>query len=76
MHKRVINLDQKNTVHPDQKWLDIEKLAVVEVSSEIQSFQSSPHSSRIKPRAGAHQTQENRLLGLFSTHLENSNGSA
>jgi hypothetical protein len=38
MRKRVINLDQKNTIHPDQKWLDIEKLAVVEVSSEDAEF--------------------------------------
>ncbi|HEY9051255.1 MAG TPA: carbohydrate-binding protein [Gammaproteobacteria bacterium] len=38
MRKRIINLDQKQNVGSDQKWLDIEKLAVVEVTSEDDAF--------------------------------------
>jgi hypothetical protein len=38
MRKKVINLDQKNNVHSDREWLDIEKLAVVEVTSEDAGF--------------------------------------
>ena len=38
MRKRVIDRDQKQSSHPDRNWLDLEKLAVVEVSSENESF--------------------------------------
>ena len=38
MRKRLITLDQKQNVDSDQKWLDVEKLAVVEVSSENDAF--------------------------------------
>ena len=38
MRKRIINSDQKHNVDSDQKWLDIEKLAVVEVTSEDDAF--------------------------------------
>ena len=35
MRKRIINPVQKQNVNSDQDWLDIEKLAVAEVSSEV-----------------------------------------
>lgn len=38
MRKRIINANQKQNVGFDQKWLDIEKLAVVEVTSEDDAF--------------------------------------
>ena len=38
MRKRVIDIDKKQSNHPDRNWLDLEKLAVVEVSSENESF--------------------------------------
>ena len=38
MRKRVINLDQKHSAYSDRKWLDIENLAVVEVTSEAEGF--------------------------------------
>ncbi len=38
MRKRIINSDDKKKVDSDQKWLDIEKIAVVEVSSEEEAF--------------------------------------
>lgn len=34
MRKRIINSGQKHNINADQKWLDIEMLAVVEVTSE------------------------------------------
>jgi hypothetical protein len=38
MRKRIINLDDKQKVNSDQIWLDIENIAVVEVSSEEVAF--------------------------------------
>jgi hypothetical protein len=38
MRKRIVNPDQKQNVDSDQKWLDIDKLAVVEVTSEDDAF--------------------------------------
>ncbi len=38
MRKRVIDIDKKQSSYPDRNWLDLEKLAVVEVSSENESF--------------------------------------
>ena len=38
MRKRIINSDQKQNVDSDQKWLDIQKLAAVEVTSEDDAF--------------------------------------
>jgi len=38
MRKIIINLNQKQNVDSDQKWLDVEKLAVVEVTSEDDAF--------------------------------------
>lgn len=34
MRKRIINPVQQDTLHPERNWLDIEKIAIVEVSSE------------------------------------------
>jgi hypothetical protein len=38
MRKRIINSDEKQNINSDQKWLDIEKIAVVEVTSEEEAF--------------------------------------
>ncbi len=38
MRKRIINSDQQKNVDSDKKWLDIQKLAVVEVTSEDEAF--------------------------------------
>lgn len=38
MRKRIINPIQQQNVYSDQKWLDIEKIAVVEVTSEDDAF--------------------------------------
>jgi len=38
MRKRIIKLDKKQTVDSDQQWLDVEKIAEVEVSSEDEAF--------------------------------------
>lgn len=38
MRKRIINLDDKQKTNPDHKWLDIENIAVVEVTSEQAEF--------------------------------------
>jgi hypothetical protein len=38
MRKRIINPVQKKNVDPDQNWLDIEKLAVAEVTSEDDAY--------------------------------------
>ena len=38
MRKRIINPIQQKAVYSDQKWLDIEKIAVVEVTSEDDGF--------------------------------------
>jgi len=50
MRKRIIKLDQKQNVDPGQKWLDVEKLAVVEVSSEDDAF---PIESALLPGKGS-----------------------
>lgn len=38
MRKRIINSDQKQSVNSDKKWLEIEKLAIAEVTSEEDAF--------------------------------------
>ena len=38
MRKRIINSEDKQKINSDQKWLDIEKVAVVEVTSEEEAF--------------------------------------
>jgi hypothetical protein len=38
MRKRIINPIQQKNVYSDQKWLDIENIAVVEVTSEDDAF--------------------------------------
>jgi hypothetical protein len=38
MRKKIINSDDKQKINSDQKWLDIEKIAVVEVTSEEDAF--------------------------------------
>ena len=49
MRKRIIKLEQKPNVDSDQKWLDVERLAVVEVSSEDDAF---PVESALLPGNG------------------------
>ena len=49
MRKRIIRSDQKQSVDSGQKWLDVEKLAVVEVSSEDTAF---PIESALLPGKG------------------------
>ena len=49
MRKRIVKLEQKPNVDPGQKWLDIEKLAAVEVSSENDAF---PVESALLPGKG------------------------
>lgn len=38
MRKRIINTNDKQKLRSDLEWLDIEKIAVVEVSSEAEAF--------------------------------------
>ena len=38
MRKRIINSNDNQKVASDQKWLDLEKISVVEVSSEEEEF--------------------------------------
>jgi len=38
MRKRIINSDDKQKVESDHKWLDIDNIAIVEVSSEDEAF--------------------------------------
>lgn len=38
MRKRIINPVQQDTLHPERNWLDIEKIALVEVSSEATEY--------------------------------------
>lgn len=38
MRKRIINPVQQDTLHPERDWLDIEKIAIVEVTSEDAEF--------------------------------------
>ena len=65
MRKRIINSDDKQKVDSDQKWLDLEKIAVVEVTSEDEAF---PIESALLPgkvlewRASGHGKQMIRLL--------------
>jgi hypothetical protein len=50
MRKRIIELDQEQNSDSGRKWLDIEKLAVVEVSSENDAF---PIESALLPDKGS-----------------------
>jgi hypothetical protein len=50
VRKRIIKLDQKQNADSGQKWLDVEKLAVVEVSSEDDAF---PIESALLPGRGS-----------------------
>ena len=50
MRKRMIDSDLKQNVGSDWKWLDIEKLAVVEVTSEDDAF---PIESALLPGKGS-----------------------
>ena len=50
MRKRIIKLDQKQSADSGQKWLDVENLAVVEVSSEDDTF---PIESALLPEKGS-----------------------
>lgn len=65
MRKRIINSDDKQKVDSDQKWLDLEKIAVVEVTSEEEAF---PIESALLPgnvsewRASGQGKQMIRLL--------------
>ena len=65
MRKRIINSDDKQKINSDQKWLDIEKIAVVEVTSEEEAF---PIESALLPgkasgwRASGQGKQVIRLL--------------
>ncbi|MEJ2169217.1 MAG: hypothetical protein P8X90_27220 [Desulfobacterales bacterium] len=38
MRKKIINSVEKQKINSDQRWLDIEKIAVVEVTSEEEAF--------------------------------------
>ena len=38
MRKRIINPAQQQNIYPDHEWLDIEKIAEVEVTSEDEAF--------------------------------------
>lgn len=49
MRKRLIKLDQKHSTDSAQNWLDVEELAVVEVSSEDDAF---PIESALLPGKG------------------------
>jgi hypothetical protein len=62
MRKRIINSNDKQKVDSDQKWLDIDKIAVVEVTSEEEAF---PIESALLPgewRASGRGKQMIRLL--------------
>jgi hypothetical protein len=50
MRKRIIELDEKQNVDSGHKWLNVEKLAVVEVSSEDDAF---PIESALLPNNGS-----------------------
>ena len=50
MRKRIINSDDKQKINSDHKWLDIEKIAVVEVTSEEEAF---PIESALLPGKGS-----------------------
>jgi hypothetical protein len=50
MRKRIIELDQERNTDSSQKWLDVEKFAVVEVSSENDAF---PVESALMPGTGS-----------------------
>jgi len=50
MRKRIINSDEKQKIHSDQEWLDIEKIAIVEVTSEEEAF---PIESALLPGKGS-----------------------
>ena len=65
MRKRIIDPTQKQNEHSDQEWLDIDKIAVVEVTSEQDDF---PIESALLPgeasgwRASGSGEQTIRLL--------------
>lgn len=50
MRKRIINSDDKQKIISEQKWLDVEKIAEVEVTSEAESF---PIESALLPDEGS-----------------------
>ena len=50
MRKRIINSDDKQKVDSDQKWLDTEKIAIVEFTSEQEAF---PIESALLPGKGS-----------------------
>ncbi len=60
MRKKIIYSYDKQKVNSDQKWLDIEKIALVEFTSERKHFQSSLHCYQVKSRNGVPQIKENR----------------
>jgi len=65
MRKRILNRDDKQKINTDHKWLNIENIAVVEVTSEEEAF---PVESALLPgkgsgwRASGHGKQMIRLL--------------
>ena len=73
MRKKIINPIQQKEVYSDQKWLDIEKIAVVEVTSEDDAF---PIESALLPgkvsgwRASGTGKQTIRLLFDSPQHLQ------
>ena len=73
MRKRIIKSELKEKFNADQKWLDIEKLAVVEVTSEDAAF---PIESALVPgkasqwRASAQGKQMIRLLFDYPQRLQ------
>jgi len=50
MRKRIINFDDKQKPESEQNWLDIEKIAIVEVTSEKEAF---PIESALLPGNGS-----------------------
>ena len=73
MRKRIINPTQQQNVYSDQKWLDIERIAVVEVTSEDDAF---PIDSALLPgkvsgwRASGSGKQTIRLLFDYPQKLQ------
>jgi hypothetical protein len=73
MRKRIISSDEKQNIYSDQKWLDIEKIAIVEVTSEEEAF---PIESALLPgkdsqwRASEQGKQMIRLLFDYPQRLQ------
>lgn len=73
MRKRIINSGEKQKLSSDQRWLDIEKIAIVEVSSEEDGF---PIESALLPgkhlqwRASTLGKQVIRLLFDYPQRLQ------